>query len=321
MNPPTPTHHPDSLEARVIWLHDVGGLAAREIAWRLGVPEVRVERILAAPRMGPAASVAPGTETRNLAEVARRLAQRFGLRAVHLGARALPSESAMETVSRAGAAFLAEELRQANATGQPGRLIALSHGRTIAGAAAALPRVRAGHVRFVSLLGDLTARRSAYPHEVMYTLARRIGAEAFIMPAPLYLPTEAECQALEQLSFIRDIQRLQAEADTLILGIGQADTESQLLSMGMMERVALEMLMESGAEGEIMGRFIDAEGREIRSDLARRTISPPVEALRGRRVVGIAGGMSKVRAIRATLASGLLVELITDLATAEALLI
>ncbi|NBZ87753.1 sugar-binding transcriptional regulator [Stagnihabitans tardus] len=320
MNPPTPTHHPDSLEARVIWLHDVGGLAAREIAWRLGVPEVRVEKILAAPRIGLAASVAPESETRNLAEVSRRLAARHGLAAVHLGARLLPSESAMETVSRAGAAFLAEELRQAGA-GPGGRLIALSHGRTIAGAAAALPRVRASHVRFVSLLGDLTARRSAYPHEVMYTLARRLGAEAFIMPAPLYLSSPAECLALEQISFIRDILRLQAEADTLILGIGQADTESQLLSMGMMERVALEMLMEAGAAGEIMGRFIDKEGREIPSDLARRTVSPPIESLRGRRVVGIAGGMSKVRAIRAVLASGILVELITDLATAEALLI
>jgi len=297
-------------------LHDVGALAAREIAWRLGVPEVRVEKILAAPRMSLAASITSDTETLRLQTVIARLKQTWGLRAAHVTAPTSPAESAMETVSRGGAAFLADELRLQT----PGRLIGLSHGRTIAGAAAAIPRIRAGHVRFVSLLGDLTARRSAYPHEVMYTLARRLGAEAYIMPAPLYIPTAAEKEALEQISFIRDIQCLQAEADTVILGIGQADPDSQLLSMGMVEKAALEGLMQAGAAGEIMGRFIDDTGAEIASDLAARTISPEIASLRGRRVVGMAGGLSKVRAIRATLASGLLQELVTDLPTAEALL-
>ena len=316
MNPPTPTHHPESLEARVIWLHDVGGLASREIAWRLGVPETRVDKILTAPRMGLALAIAPESAERPLKDVAARVMAAFGLRAVHLQAAASPAESAMETVSRAGAIFLANELRAQ----VPGRLIALSHGRTIAGAAAAIPRLRAGHVRFVSLLGDLTARRSAYPHEVMYTLARRLGAEAFIMPAPLYIPTLAEKEALERISFIRDIQLLQAEADTVILGIGQADPDSQLLSMGTVERAALEELMAAGAASEIMGRFLDEQGREIASELALRTISPQVEALRGRRVVAMAGGLTKLRAIRAALASGVVTELVTDQTTAEALL-
>lgn len=316
MNPPTPTHHPESLEARVIWLHDVGGLSAREIAWRLGVPEQKVDKILAAPRIGLAASVTPEAQDLAVQETAKRLARAFGLVAVHLAAPLTPAESAMETVSRAGAAFLADELRAQI----PGRLIGLSHGRTIAAAAAAIPRIRSGHVRFVSLLGDLTARRSAYPHEVMYTLARRLGAEAYIMPAPLYIPTVAEKEALEQISFIRDIQLLQAEADTVILGIGQADPDSQLLSMGMVERSALEALMDLGAASEVMGRFLDGNGVEIPSELAERTISPRLEALRGRRVVGMAGGLAKVRAIRAALASGVVTELVTDLNTAQALL-
>ncbi len=315
MNPPTSTHHPESLEARVIWLHDVGGLAAREIAWRLGVPEARVEKILSAARPGLAAVITPEADAQGAAELSRHLVRRWGLQSLVIAAPLTPAETAMETVSRAGAAFLADEIR---APGQ-GRLIGLSHGRTIAGAAAAIPRIRAGHVRFVSLLGDLTARRAAYPHEVMYTLARRLGAEAFIMPAPLYMPSRAEKEVLEQISFIRDIQELQAQADTLILGIGQADPDSQLLSMGMVEKPALEALMAAGAAGEIMGRFIDDLGHEIASDLTARTVSPAIESLRGRRVVGMAGGEGKVRAIKAVLNAGLLTELVTDLATAEAL--
>jgi DNA-binding transcriptional regulator LsrR (DeoR family) len=314
MYQPTPTHHPDSLESRVLWLHEVGGLPPREIAWRLGVPEPRVARILGA-RLGPADPVRAFV-SEPAWDLAGALVERFGLASALVASPHSPAESPMETVAQAGAAFLADEIRRSSSA----RLIALSHGRTIAGAAAAIPRIRAAHIRFVSLLGDLTARRAAYPHEVMYTLARRLGAEAYIMPAPLYIPTRAEKEALERISFIAEIQRLQAAADTVILGIGQADPESQLLSMGMVEREALEMLMEAGAMGEIMGRFVDAQGRELPSALAARTISPPIETLRGRRVVAMAGGLSKVPAIRAVLKSGILRELVTDRLTAEALL-
>lgn len=316
MNPPTPLHHPESLEARVIWLHDVGGLQPREIAWRLGVPETRVERILAGPRVGTAVSVVPEAHGARAQAAASRLMVAHGLNAVHLAMPSTASETAMETVSRAGAAFLADELKPCSQT----RLIGLSHGRTIAGAVAAIPRLRAGHVRFVSLLGDLTAARSAYPHEVMYTLARRLGAEAYIMPAPLYVSSADENSMLERLSFVREIEALQAEADTLILGIGPADRESQLVSMGMVERPALDALIARGAAGEMMGRFLDDAGQEIPSELAARTIAPEIDSLRGRRVIGIAGGSSKLRALRAVLASRILRELITDLPTAEALI-
>ena len=60
---------------------------------------------------------------------------------------------------------------------------------------------------------------------------------------------------------------------------------------------------------ERVRRIIDETGAEIPSDLASRTISPSIDSLRGRRVVGLAGGISKLRAIQAVLASGVLTEL------------
>ena len=59
-------------------------------------------------------------------------------------------------------------------------------------------------------------------------------------------------------------------------------------------------------------------GVETQSELTRRILTLPIERIRGRRVVAIAGGAMKVAAIRAVLASGLLSGLITDERTARA---
>ena len=69
----------------------------------------------------------------------------------------------------------------------------------------------------------------------------------------------------------------------------------------------------------MLGHFFDAEGREIQNDLSDRALAPPVSELRTRKIVALAGGAKKVRAIRSILASGLLHGLITDEATARRL--
>ena len=57
----------------------------------------------------------------------------------------------------------------------------------------------------------------------------------------------------------------------------------------------------------------------METSLAARTLSPDLGSLAGRRIVALAGGATKVPAIRAVLRSGLLAGLITDERTADAL--
>ena len=44
-------------------------------------------------------------------------------------------------------------------------------------------------MRFVSLLGGLTRKFSANPHDVIHRLAERTGAEAYVMPVPMFANT------------------------------------------------------------------------------------------------------------------------------------
>ena len=57
----------------------------------------------------------------------------------------------------------------------------------------------------------------------------------------------------------------------------------------------------AGAVGEVLGRFVDADGRPVAAGINERAVAVRLEDLRGRQVVAIAGGRDKPRAIAAVL--------------------
>jgi DNA-binding transcriptional regulator LsrR (DeoR family) len=75
----------------------------------------------------------------------------------------------------------------------------------------------------------------------------------------------------------------------------------------------------AGAVGELLGRFVDAQGRPVAASVNERAVAVRLEELPGRQTVAIAGGRDKARAIAAVLESGVISGLITDEATAHEL--
>jgi erythritol transport system ATP-binding protein len=85
----------------------------------------------------------------------------------------------------------------------------------------------------------------------------------------------------------------------------------------MIESTDMNEIRRLGAIGEVLGHFFDIDGRAIETELSRRIVTLPGDHLRNRRIVAVAGGATKVGAIRAVLASGLLNGLLTDENTAR----
>jgi lsr operon transcriptional repressor len=79
-------------------------------------------------------------------------------------------------------------------------------------------------------------------------------------------------------------------------------------------------LRRSGAVGDICFQFIDEKGKLLKSPLMDRVIGVDLPTLKASpRVVGIAGGLSKIPAILASLRGKWINVLITDRRTAESL--
>ncbi len=105
-----------------------------------------------------------------------------------------------------------------------------------------------------------------------------------------------------------------------LIGIGQMDKNAQLHVDGFISREELLELMRLGAVGEVTGWAFDAGGRFIKRSTNLRITSVPHPAPATMLTVAVALGAGKVPAIFAALKGRLINGLITDEATAKALL-
>jgi erythritol transport system ATP-binding protein len=226
----------------------------------------------------------------------------------------LLDEPPLKALGAAGAAFLGREIGQGTK-----RLIGVGYGRTLEALVDALPEQAAPNLQLVSLMGSLTRRSSANPHEVIDHLAHRTGAQAFVMPVPFMANTAADRAVLLEQRAVAEAFALADKCDLMLVGIGATDGSASLVSGGMIEPADMDEIRRLGAVGEVLGHFFDTDGRAIETELSRRIVSLPVDRLRNRRIVAVAGGAAKVEAIRAVLASGLLNGLLTDERTAQAI--
>jgi DNA-binding transcriptional regulator LsrR (DeoR family) len=104
------------------------------------------------------------------------------------------------------------------------------------------------------------------------------------------------------------------------VGIGEMGDAAPLALDGFLSATELNALQAAGAVGEIFGWAFDADGRMIEGLSNARVASCPIPSRDTCLVIGAAMGVRKLPALRAALAGHLINGLITDEATATALL-
>lgn len=303
-----------SLATRAAWLHFAAGLTQSEVASRLNIPSTKAHRLIArASREGMVRVFVEGPVAECVA-LENALAERFGLSfcrvAPDLGEGDLP----LKALSLEGAGFLRQILERGE-----DEVIGVGHGRTLAAVVGQMPQTLARGVQFVSLLGGLTRKFAANPFDVIHRLAERTGAEAYLLPVPVFANSVADKAVLMQQYGIADVAALARKASLLIVGIGQVSGEGFLVSSGMIRPDEVVELKRVGACADLLGHFFSADGRMLDTDLSARATSMSAADLKKHRIVAIAGGKAKVTALRAVLRSRVLHALITDEATAQGL--
>jgi DNA-binding transcriptional regulator LsrR (DeoR family) len=303
-----------SLATRAAWLYFAAGLTQSEVAERLNIQSTKAHRLIArASREGMIRVFVEGPVAECVA-LENKLAQRLGLAfcrvAPDLGEGDLP----LKALALEGASFLRQTLERGE-----DRVIGVGHGRTLAAVIEQLPRTPARDVQFVSLLGGLTRKFAANPFDVIHRLSERTGAEAYLLPVPVFANSVADRAVLMKQYGIADVFALARKASLLFVGIGQISRDGFLVSSGMIKPEELVELKRYGACADLLGHFFHEDGRVLDIDLSARAMSMSADDLRKHRIVAIAGGLPKLTALRAVLRSGMLHGLIIDEATAQAL--
>jgi len=302
-----------SLSLRAAWMHFVAGMTQAAVAKQLGVPSLKAHRLIARAVQDGAVKISIDGEIAECLELETALKDRYGLDVCAI-APDIGETAAQRALAVIGASFLQRVIEHGDHTS-----IGLGHGRTLAAAVLAMPRVEARGVQFVSLLGGLTRNYSATPHDVMLRMAEKTGATVYIMPVPFFANSVEDRQVLLSQRGVSSVFRMAAESGLKLVGVGTTEADASLVSTGMIEQHEIEEVIARGGVGEILGHFFDKDGQRVETTLTARTLSVGLEEPRATRIVAIAGGKKKVGAIRSVLMSGALSGLITDERTARAL--
>ncbi len=306
------------LATRAAWLYHAGGLTQSEVADKLGVTSAKAHRMIGrATRAGLVRVFVEGSIGDCIAHESA-LSQRYGL---HF-CRVVPTLDEPGLPLRSLGIAAATHLREVLERGTH-RVIGIGHGRTLAAVVDHLPRAPSPGLQLVSLLGGLPRRHHASPYEVIDRLAEKTGADAHLLPVPMFARESSDREVLRRQTGVAEALALADAASLVILGIGEAAENAFLLQSGAFSTSDLELARAAGAAGEALGYFYDAAGRLIETPLHDRLTGLSLSSLStdhgAREVLAVAGGPGKAHAVHAVLRSRLLTGLITDELTARQL--
>jgi DNA-binding transcriptional regulator LsrR (DeoR family) len=293
----------------------VARLTQDEIARELGVSRQKAQRLVSLAASAGLVKVRLDHPIARCMELEAALRDRYGL---HL-AKVAPSTAGAPGLLTGIASAGAVEIERVLADESP-RIIALGTGRALTAAVEQVERSNRPQHRIVSLLGNMMMDGSASPFNATVRLAERTGARHYPMALPVYASGPEEVAMLHAQAPVASTLALCAKADIAFVGIAGVSTAAPLAVDGFIDAAEIAELVALGATGEIIGRAFDAEGRLLASALSERVTGAPIEPGAARPVVGIAHGPEKVAAIRAALRGRLVNGLITDEATAQAIL-
>jgi DNA-binding transcriptional regulator LsrR (DeoR family) len=304
-----------SLAIRAAWLHYIGGFKQSDVAKRLGITNIKAHRLITRANQEGAVKFTIEGEIAECVALEVGICERFGLEYCEVVPCLYEEGSPINTLGLAGSKFLQRKISSGD-----DELIGLGHGRTLSACISHLPNMDANGVEFVSLLGGLTRNFSANPHDVMHRLAAKTGAGAYVMPVPFFANTIEDREVILAQRGIWEVMAMATRSSLKFVGIGTAEPSAQLVSSSMVQQDEIKDVKARGGVGELLGHFFDSNGVNVETALTARTVSVDLSAIRNSRIVAVAGGDEKARAIGSILMSGLLSGLITDERTASTLL-
>jgi DNA-binding transcriptional regulator LsrR (DeoR family) len=305
------------LIAKVARMYYEGGVRQPQIAAELNMSQARVSRLLRqASEIGVVRTVVtlpPGVYT----DLEEKVQQKYGLR----DAVIVDVEGARGQVIPALGAATAQYL---HATLTGGEVLGVSSwSATLLAAAEAMPaRATSPLARVIQIVGGHgNPSVQVQANKLIGDLAAVTGAQPVLLPTPALVSSPALRRALMKDSAIGDVMKSWKELDLALVGIGSLEPSPLLRQSGnALTEAEQGQLRDAGAVGDVCLRFFDISGATVKTSLDERVMSiTPADLMQVPRRVGVAGGASKYRAIRAALRGSWVNVLVTDLGTARAL--
>ena len=289
----------DLILNRVAWMYYYGDMNQQEIADKLHISRVTVNRLIKQARNEGVVEIRINPDYMRMYEMEETLRRKSNLKYVII----VPDTNNIEESLCRGTAHLINDVLD-------------SHGKLGIGLSSTLKNlhhyVQEGKVSFdsvVSICGASYPDLSMTPLNVGFTLADALNVSYYTIWAPVLVSVESDSQMIRNDKYISKVLEMAKSVDCAFVGIGDVNS-SKLTEIGYISDAELREVISRGAVGEIIGHYYDINGNKVETPITERLISVdfPMDGL----VIGVAGGDNKVLPILGALKTGYIQGLVVN---------
>jgi DNA-binding transcriptional regulator LsrR (DeoR family) len=298
------------------WLYHVEGLTQAQIAERMLLTRRKVNELLASALHKGVVRISFNSPMLENVELEASLRSRFGLSDVVIVPTPTDKARMPLVLGRAAAIFL-ERLLQAS---EPVSL-GVGWGATLRETARHIAPVNAPDIKVRSMMGGLTRGSEINTFEIVRRFAKVLNAECHYLAAPIYTDDAASRDAIVGQAVFRTLLKEATAVDVSILSVGDVSSESLQVRYGLPIGTDVAELIEAGAVGDLLGRYLARDGHELDHPLNRQVISPSIEDYNRipKRII-VSGGIHKREILLGCIIAGLATAIVTDADSASWLL-
>ncbi|MCA0432152.1 MAG: sugar-binding transcriptional regulator [Proteobacteria bacterium] len=303
----------EQLATRAAWLYYIGNSTQAQIAKKLGLTRLRVNRLLALARDEGLVQIKVTGRLSGCIELEHELRQRFGLIDAVVVPTPADATQLRSVVGTAAGQYLGEQLKD-------GMSIGVGWGRTLRLSLTAIPRKHYRNLSVVSLIGGLTQSSAVNPHETASHLADLVGGQCYYFAGPAFTDTAASRDMLMNQPVLRDVFERGRSVDLAFVSVGELSPQNTMKALRLITPDEMESLRAVGAEGDLCSHWIDKHGALVDHPLNGRAVALTPDHLRKvRKVILVSGGKTKLGVMLGAIRGRYVNALVTDEQTARAL--
>lgn len=303
------------LAVRVAELYYEENKTQDEVGALLGITRWKVGRLLTRAREAGIVRIEIIHPRARRLDVERQLRDRFGLKDAVVVPLPADDEEVNPRVAQAAADYLA-------AVRPVPRTLGVSWGRTLDEVARLLAPGWTVGVQVVQINGGVSLNsKQGTAAQTAVTIAQKGQGQATLLPIPAILEQVETKRAIERDRAVASVRALGASASAYLYSAGVAGASSVHVDSGYLSESDVDDLVAKGAVGDVVGRYINSAGKIVDSALDERTVGLGLDELRAaEHAIFVVAGDAKHDVARAVVTSGLCSVIVTDEATAHALL-
>lgn len=296
-------------------LYYLDGATQAEIGKKLNLSRPTISRLLQFAREKNIVKISINDPLSNIEDLQHQLKEKYQLKDVIISTpESNETAEILSSLGKATARYLDKKVKDND-------VIGVSWGKTLVSVARQLIPNDRKNVQVVYLKGTVAnSTHNNYVVEVTKCFNKCYHTQAQILPLPLIFENKQIKEMVIKDKFINEILDTGKRTSVALFTVETTEQDATLFELGYFNDQQIKTLQEKAAGG-LVSRFIDERGKIVDDQLNDRTVAIALDDLKqARESVLIAGGMNKLKAIKAALAGKYANVLVTDSLVAQHLL-